>query len=131
MLTSWIKTSILRISFGLLPTKHDFWSFPEGVKDVMGYGLFLAQQGKEPPATKALKGFGGRKILELIEDQDGNTYRAVYTVRYQDTIYVLHAFQKKSKKGIATPKQEIDLIKKRLRDAESIHHIRTAKGISP
>ena len=73
-----------------------------------------AQLGGEAIAVKALKGFGGRGVLEIIEDSDGDTYRAVYTVRFAGVIYVLHAFQKKSKRGIATPKQEIALVQRRL-----------------
>jgi phage-related protein len=72
------------------------------------------QKGEEPAAAKALKGFGGRTVLELIDDFDGNTY----TVRFAGVVYVLHAFQKKAKKGIATPLQDIELIRSRLRDAE-------------
>ena len=74
-----------------------------------------------PPEAKPLRGFGGASVLELIEDHDGNAYRAVYTVRFGTKIYVLHAFQKKSKHGIATPKQEIDLIRARLKIAERMH----------
>ena len=76
------------------------------------------QEGGEPIAAKALRGFCGRAVLELVEDFDGDTYRAVYTVRFAGVVYVLHAFQKKAKKGIATPQQDIELIKSRLRDAE-------------
>ena len=83
-----------------------------------GYALHRVQEGDEPPAAKALKGFGGRTVLELVDDFDGNTYRAVYTVRFAGVVYVLHAFQKKAKKGIATPLKDIELIKSRLRDAE-------------
>ena len=73
-------------------------------------------------AAKALRGFGGRTVLELIEDFDSDTYRAVYTVRLAGVVYVLHAFQKKAKRGIATPRQDIELIKSRLRDAE-LHYL--------
>lgn len=89
----------------------------------MGEALYRAQQGEEHPAAKALKGFGGRGVLEVVDDHHGDTYRAVYTVRFMDVIYVLHAFQKKSKKGIATPRHEIELIKARLKRAEE--HYRT------
>jgi phage-related protein len=94
----------------------------------MGYALNQVQEGDEPIAAKALKGFGGRAVLELIDDFDSATYRAVYTVRFAGVVYVLHAFQKKAKKGSATPKQEIDLIKSRLRDAELDYRARTEKG---
>lgn len=70
-------------------------------------------------ASKALKGFGGRSVIELMEDDRGDTYRAVYTIKFKETIYVLHVFKKKSTKGIATPKKDMDLIEKRLKDALS------------
>ena len=85
----------------------------------MGHALHEVQSGGEPLAAKALKGFGGRSVLEIVDDFDGDTFRAVYTVRFANAAYVLHPFQKKSKKGIATPKQEIELIRSRLRDAEA------------
>ena len=100
------------------PSRRELKAFPEEVQGSVGHALHQAQCGDEPDSAKALKGFGGRGILEIVEDFDGNTYRAVYTVRFAGLIYVLHAFQKKSKKGIATPKQTIELIKSRLRDAE-------------
>jgi len=88
--------------------------------------LFLAQTGQHPPSAKPLKGLGGGTV-ELVEDFDGDTYRAVYTVRFAEAVYVLHAFKKKSKRGIATPKSDIDLIKRRLRDAASDHATRLEK----
>lgn len=94
----------------------------------MGFALQQAQEGDEPLSAKALRGFGGRAVLELIEDFDSDTYRAVYTVRFAGVVYVLHAFQKKAKKGIATPQHEIELIRSRLRDAELHHRDRTGKG---
>ncbi len=94
----------------------------------MGYALNQVQEGDEPIAAKALKGFGGRAVLELVDDFDGNTYRAVYTVRFAGVVYVLHAFQKKARKGSATPRHEIELIKSRLRDAEMHYRMRTEKG---
>ncbi len=93
-------------------------SFPPEVKDVMGYALFQAQLGLKAPSAKPLRGFGGAGVLEIVEDHQGDTYRAVYTVKFSDLIYVLHAFQKKSKRGIATPKGDIDLVKERLKIAE-------------
>ncbi|NKB81751.1 MAG: hypothetical protein GKS05_07680 [Nitrospirales bacterium] len=92
--------------------------FPVMVKDRVGYALYEAQRGKKAANTKPLKGFHGASVLEVVEDHDGSTYRAVYTIRFSNTVYVLHVFQKKSKKGIATPKQDIDLIKSRLKLAE-------------
>src|ERR1700692_635586 len=98
-------------------SKTDFTAFPPTAQREMGYALFLAQMGeRHTTMAKALGGFGGANVIEVRESYDGNAYRAVYTVRYADAVYVLHAFQKKSKKGIATPKAEVDLIEKRLRD---------------
>ncbi|MEA3410140.1 MAG: type II toxin-antitoxin system RelE/ParE family toxin [Pseudomonadota bacterium] len=96
-------------------------AFPEGVKDVLGYALHLAQQGEKHLDAKPLKGFGGTKTLEVVEDHQGDTYRAVYTVKFEGYVYVLHCFQKKSKKGIATPKPDMDKILARLKDAELLH----------
>ena len=95
-------------------------AFPEQVRNRFGYALYRVQCGLEPASAKALKGFGGRAVLELVEDFEGGTYRAVYTVRFAEAVYVLHAFQKKSTSGIATPKHELDLIRARLREAEAI-----------
>jgi phage-related protein len=106
----------------------DLKRFPAKVKNRIGFALNEVQDGGEPLAAKALRGFGGRAVLELVDDFDSDTYRAVYTVRFAGVVYVLHAFQKKAKKGIATPQQDIELIKSRLRDAELHHRARTAKG---
>lgn len=84
----------------------------------MGQALYAAQCGEEYPSVKALKGFGGRAVLEIVASHEGDTWRTVYTVRFQDAVYVLHAFQKKSKRGIATPQKELDLVKQRLAAAE-------------
>jgi phage-related protein len=102
--------------------------FPVEVQKEVGHALREVQFGDEPVNAKALKGFGGRTILELVENFNSDTYRAVYTVRFAGVVYVLHAFQKKAKKGIATPKPDIDLIKARLADAESLHRALTEKG---
>ncbi len=96
-------------------------AFPEGVKDVFGYALHLAQHGEKHLDAKPLKGFGGAKTLEVVEDHQGDTYRSVYTVKFEGYVYVLHCFQKKSKKGIATPKPDLDKIRARLKDAELLH----------
>ena len=99
------------------PRRTDFMAFPLTVQREMGYALFLAQMGeRHSTMAKTLGGFGGATVIEVRESHDGNAYRAIYTVRYADAVYVLHAFQKKSKKGIATPKAELDLIEKRLKD---------------
>ncbi|MEG4577894.1 type II toxin-antitoxin system RelE/ParE family toxin [Microcoleus sp. N3A4] len=97
---------------------NDLKEFPEDVHDIMGYALYLAQTGGKHQSAKPLKGFGGAKVLEITDDCDGDTYRAVYTVKFADTVYVLHAFQKKSKQGIATPQQDIKLIQERLKRAQ-------------
>jgi phage-related protein len=102
--------------------------FPEKVQNRIGFALHQVQEGDEPLAAKALKGFGGRSILELVDDFDGDTYRAVYTVRFAGFVYVLHAFQKKAKKGIATPQRDMELIKARLRDAETHYRGQHEKG---
>lgn len=92
--------------------------FPDDVKLAMGYALYQAQMGRKHPDAKPLKGFGGGGVLEVVEDFDGDTYRGVYTVKFRDVVYVLHAFKKKSKHGNATPKKDIELIKARLRRAQ-------------
>lgn len=99
----------------------DLASLPKGVRDVFLQGLYVVSLGETPVDSKPLKGFGGRSVVELIEDHRGDTYRAVYTVKFKEAIYVLHVFKKKSTKGIATPKKDIDLIEKRLKDAISHH----------
>ncbi len=96
----------------------DVRSFPEAVRREVGHALYTAQKGETDPSAKPLKGFGGSSVMEVVAQFDGDTWRAVYTVRFQDVVYILHAFQKKSKSGIATPKKEIDLIKQRLAEAE-------------
>ena len=103
-------------------------SFPDDVKSGIGKSFFIAQSGGEASNVKALKGFGGRGVLEVVEDHDGNTYRAVYTLRFATAVYVLHAFQKKSKSGIATPKHELDLIAARMKDAEALHQYLSREG---
>ena len=86
---------------------NDLKEFPEEVQQVVGYALYLAQCGEKHENAKPLKGFKGAGMLEIVEDFDSNTYRAVYTVKLADVIYVLHTFQKKSKRGISTSKQDI------------------------
>lgn len=99
----------------------DMKALPRPVQRGFGYALCAAQMGETPPEAKPLKGFGGIGVLELIEDYRGDTYRAVYTVRFAAKIYVLHVFQKKARHGIATPKQDMDLIRDRLKRAESLY----------
>jgi len=99
-------------------SKKDLVGLPKEVRVAFGVALFRVQCGAKPMNAKPLKGFGGAGVLEIVENFDGDTFRAVYTVRFAEVVYVLHVFQKKSKSGIATPKQEIDLIKSRLALAE-------------
>jgi len=105
-------------------SRRELKSFPAEVKDAMGYALYQAQLSLKPLSAKPLRGFGGAGVLEIVEDHESDTYRAVYTVKFSDLVYVLHAFQKKSKKGVATPKPDIDLIKRRLRVAEQDYKMR-------
>ena len=98
-------------------SKAELGTFPGPARREAGYALYLAQTAHRATKAKSLKGFGGAGVLEVVADHDGNAYRAIYTVKFAKAIYVLHAFQKKSKKGIATPKSNIDLIKRRLRIA--------------
>ncbi len=112
-------------------SRRELKAFPDKVKGSIGHALHTAQCGGEAESVKALKGFGGRSVLEVLEDFDGSTYRAVYTVRFGGVVYVLHAFQKKSKKGIATPHQTVELIKSRLRDAEEDYRTRRKKEATP
>jgi phage-related protein len=96
-------------------SKSDLDAFPGPARREAGYALYLAPIGMKAPKAKPLRGFGGASVLEVMQDHDGNTYRAVYTVKFAGMVFVLHAFQKKSKKGIATPKADLDLIKRRLK----------------
>ena len=110
------------------PTRKELKAFPRPVQRAVGVALYAAQLGETPPDAKPLKGFGGAGVLELVEDHRGDTYRAVYTVRFAMRIYVLHVFQKKSKRGIATPQKEIEVIRARLKWAERIHTGKTKEG---
>ena len=96
-------------------SKKDLLAMPTDVVDVFGYALHLAQQGGKHSQAKPLKGFGSAGVLEVVEDDDGSTYRAVYTVKIDNAVYVLHCFQKKSHKGIQTAQQDIELIRDRLK----------------
>lgn len=100
-------------------SRKDLKALPEEVQDVFGYALYLAQTGTKHDQVKPLKGFGGAGVLEVVEDYHGDTYRAVYTIKLADAVYVLHCFQKKSTQGIATPKPDLDLIRERLKVAEA------------
>ena len=105
-------------------TRNDLRAFPRAVRREIGQALYTAQQGETDPAAKPLRGFGGASVIEIVSDHRGDTWRAVYTVRYLEAVYILHAFQKKSKRGIATPKKELDLIQRRLAEAERLHRER-------
>lgn len=107
---AWIGTS-----------KADLLDLPRKIQRTVGYALYLSQLGLTHTSVKPLSGFGGRGVLEIVEDDTGGTYRAVYTVKFKEAVYVLHAFQKKSKKGKETPKEEMEIIKKRLKIAENEH----------
>jgi phage-related protein len=110
----WVGTSL-----------KDLREFPAPVQDHMGYALYVAQRGEKHQDAKVLGGFGGAGVVEAIKDHRGDTFRTVYTLKYAARVYVLHAFQKKSKRGQATPRRDVELIKQRLREAEQI-----AKGKS-
>ncbi len=106
----------------------DLMALPSDVRRRFGYALSLAQLGDQDDAAKVLRGFGGAGVLEVVEDNAGGTYRAVYTVKFAEAVFVLHCFQKKSKRGIATPKMDMDIIRDRLRVAEAlVKELRHAK----
>src|SRR5579883_1608498 len=100
-------------------SKKDLQSLPEDVQDIFGYALYLAQTGDKHADAKPLRGFGSAGVLEVVEDYRGDTYRAVYTVRFAGKVFVLHVFQKKSTKGIGTPQHDIYVIRERLKAAEA------------
>lgn len=102
-------------------SKKDLKKFPEDVQDAMGYGLLDAQEGGKHKSAKTLQGFGSADVLEIIDEDPSGTYRAVYTVRFKEAVFVLHAFQKKSKQGIKTPQEDIELVKNRLKQAQEIY----------
>lgn len=99
-------------------SKKDLMALPVGVRKFFGHALNFAQHGEQHDAAKVLKGFGGAGVLEIIENDVSGTYRAVYTVKFKEAVFVLHCFQKKSKIGISTPKKEIEIIHARLKIAE-------------
>ena len=106
----------------------DLMALPPDVRRRFGYALSLAQMGDQDDAAKMLKGVGGAGMLEVVEDDAGGTYRAVYTVKYAEAVFVLHCFQKKSKRGIATPKSDMDIIRARLKVADALaQELRNAK----
>ena len=107
---------------------RDFREFPDPVQDAMGYALYQAQIGLKHGSAKPLKGFGGAGVLEIVADHVGDTFRAVYTVKFVTAIYVLHAFQKKSKSGIKTTTEDMELIQRRLKAADTDYKAQLGKG---
>jgi phage-related protein len=108
---------------------EDLMALPSDVRRRFGHALSLAQMGEQDDAVKVLKGFGGASVLEVVEDDTGGTYRAVYTVKFAEAVIVLHCFQKKSKSGIVTPKTDMDIIHARLKVAGAlIRELRNAKA---
>ena len=101
-------------------SKRDLMALPVSIRKFFGHALDFAQRGDKHDAAKVLKGFGSAGILEIIEDGRGGTYRAVYTIKFKEAVFVLHVFQKKSKHGIATPKPDLDIIRERLKVAEQL-----------
>ena len=114
-------------------SKEDLSDFPEEVRRRVGGALWEAQIGRKAAYAKPLKGFGDAGVLEIVEDFTGDTFRAVYTIRFAMAVYVLHAFQKKAKRGVATPKSELDLIDQRLKRAKEDYEqwSKSEKPISP
>ena len=109
-------------------TRRAVLGFPKPVRQVVGQALYAAQLGDKHQDAKPLKGFGGASVVEIVSDHDGDTFRAVYTVRFRGVVYALHAFQKKSKTGIKTPKKELDSVKQRLREAAHDYRERYRNG---
>jgi phage-related protein len=115
--------------FWVGPSREDLLAFPEAVKDGIGAALSVAQFGGKHPHAKPWKG-EGRGVFEVVEDHRGDSYRAVYTVRFECAVYVLHAFQKKSPSGIRTAKTDVELVTRRLNQAKADYEVRYAKGKS-
>lgn len=101
--------------------KKDLLNFPKSLKKEVGHALYIAQEGGKHKNAKVLKGFGGAKVLEIVLDDSSGTYRTMYTVEFEEVIYVLHVFQKKSKTGIKTDKSDMDLVEQRLKRARQLH----------
>lgn len=118
------KAETLKRVVWVRSSKDDLKAFPRAAQSHLGFALKVAQSGGKHPDAKPMKGFGGASVIEIVEDYDGDTYRAVYTVKFPDAIYVLHAFQKKSKSGVATTKHDLRLIEERLKRAKELHALR-------
>jgi phage-related protein len=112
-------TPYVKPLYWLGSARKDLKAMPETIQDAFGYALYLAQTGRKHDEAKPLKGFGSAGVLEVVESEEGGTYRAVYTVKLNHAVYVLHCFQKKSTDGIATPKPDLDLVRARLKAAEA------------
>ena len=112
------KSASAKPLYWVASSKRDLLDMPDGIQDVFGYALHLAQTGKKFGQAKPLKGFGSAGVLEVVEDWHGDAYRAVYTVKFASAVYVLHCFQKKSPSGIRTAQADIDLIHDRLKLAQ-------------
>jgi phage-related protein len=110
-------------------SKEDLKGFPDDVQGEFGHALWVAQEGDKYVSAKPLKGFGGASVLEIVEDYDGDTYRAVYTVRFAEAVFVLHCYQKKSRRGAETPKSDVELIKRRLKAAEELYEEMKRGGV--
>jgi len=113
-------TDVEKPLFWIGSSKKDLMALPVHVRKFFGHALHFAQLGDRHDAAKVLKGFGGAGVLEVVEDDETGTYRAVYTVRFDEAVFVLHCFQKKSKRGIATPKPDMEIIRARLKVAEAM-----------
>ncbi len=105
-------------------SREDLRRFPDPVQDYLGYTLYLAQLGRKHVSAKVSSGFGSAGVLEVVKDFRGDTFRAIYTLRSAGALYVLHAFQKKSKSGRETPRRDLELIRRRLAEAERIAKVR-------
>jgi phage-related protein len=121
-----IEPPVLKPIVWIGSSDDDLCAMPEEVRSHMGYALFIAQQGGRHRDAKPLKGFGGSAVMEIVSNFGGDTFRAIYATRLIDAVYVLHAFQKKAKKGRETPRTDIQLIKTRLRDAERVSRGRSS-----
>lgn len=101
-------------------SRKDLSAFPDQVKQDVGHALFVAQEGGRAPKVKTLQGFGGSGVVEIVDDHDGDTFRCVYTTRINDVIVVLHAFQKKSRRGSETARHDVELIRMRMKTAQAM-----------
>lgn len=116
-----VGARLLRPVRWLASSRRDLRALPKSVRQKVGFALYFAQHGQKHESAKPLRTFGGAGVLEVVEDYDRGSYRAVYTVRFSEAVYVLHVFQKKDKRGIATPKRDLDLIRVRLQEATRLH----------